>query len=263
MPSSYAHYRFGTQIIPLMPADVRGPILRHRALFDIGLQGPDFLFFHHFLKKTPLFRLGSVYHEKSGRVFFTDACAHLRQHPSEAAFSYLHGLLAHYCLDSACHPLVYSMTDDTDLGHGELETEFDRYLMALDGIKKPHETNISRHMQLRKDEFEVVAGFYPDVTEKETIQCIRNMALALRLLTIPTAPGHAAVVAFTKAAGKITAGKVMTVGPNPRCDHLDKKLLELYEQALAKFPAYLEQLNQHMAYGEPFGDDFKANFDQG
>lgn len=263
MPSSYAHYRFGTQIIPMMPADVRGPILRHRALFDIGLHGPDFLFYHHFLKVTPLFRLGSVYHGQSGIEFFTRCCDHLRQHPSEAAFAYLHGLLAHYCLDSACHPLVYSMTDDTDLGHGELETEFDRYLMALDGIKKPHETNISRHMQLRKDEFEVVAGFYPDVTEKETIQCIRNMALALRLLTIPTAPGHAAVVAFTKAAGKVTAGKVMTVGPNPRCDHLDKKLLELYEQALAKFPAYLEQLNQHMAYGEPFGDDFKVNFDRG
>ena len=46
MPSSYAHYRFGTQIIPMMPADVRGPILRQRALFDMGLHGPDFLFYH-------------------------------------------------------------------------------------------------------------------------------------------------------------------------------------------------------------------------
>ena len=89
------------------------------------------------------------------------------------------------------------------------------------------------------------------------------MALATRLLTIPTAPGHAAVVAFTKMAGPVPAGKVMTIGPNPRCDHLDHKLLALYEQALAKFPNYLEQLNQHMAYGEPFGDDFKANFNRG
>ena len=60
MPSSYAHYRFGTQIIPMMPADVRGPILRQRALFDMGLHGPDFLFFHHFVKKTPLYRLGNT-----------------------------------------------------------------------------------------------------------------------------------------------------------------------------------------------------------
>lgn len=263
MPSSYAHYRFGTEIIPLMPADVRGPILRHRALFDVGLHGPDFLFFHHLLKATPLFHLGSFYHEQSGKEFFSRCCEYLRQHPSEAAFAYLHGLLAHYCLDSQCHPLVYSMTDDTDLGHGELESEFDRYMMALDGIKKPHETNISSHIKLSKNDFEVVAGFYPDITAKEAALCIRNMALALRLLTIPTAPGHAAVVAFTKAAGKVPAGKVMTIGPNPKCHHLDAKLLALYKQALARFPDLLEQLNHHMAYGEPFGDDFKLNFNRG
>ena len=263
MPSTYAHHRFGTQIIPMMPADVRGPILRHRALFDMGLHGPDFLFYHHFLQVTPLFQLGSVYHDQSGQVFFTRCCEYLRQHPSEKAFAYLHGLLAHYCLDSQCHPLVYSMTDDTDLGHGELEAEFDRYLMTLDGIKKPHETSVSRHMKLKKDEFEVVAGFYPDVSAKDIALCIRNMALSLHLTTIPTAVGHAAVVACAKMAGPVPAGKVMTIGPNPRCDHLDLKLLFLYEQALAKFPGYLEQLHHHMAYGEPLGDDFKVNFKRG
>ena len=55
----------------------------------------------------------------------------------------------------------------------------------------------------------------------------------------------------------------MTIGPDPRCDHLDNKLLELYNQALSRFPALLEQLHHHMDYGEPFGDDFKANFDRG
>lgn len=263
MPSSYAHHRFGTQIIPMMPADVRGPILRHRSLFDVGLHGPDFLFFHHFLKVTPVFRLGSYYHEQRGDVFFSLCCEHLRQHPSEAAFAYLHGLLAHYCLDSQCHPFVYDMTDGTGLGHGELESEFDRYLMTLDGIAKPHETNISRHVKLKNSDFDVIAEFYPDVSIKEITRCIRNMALAMKLLTIPTAPGHAAVTAFTKMAGKVPAGKVMTIGPNPKCDHLDAKLLALYEQALEKFPAYLEQLNHHMAYGEPFSDDFKVNFNRG
>lgn len=263
MPSSYAHYRFGTQVLPMMPADVRGPILRHRALFEIGLHGPDFLFYHDFIKKTPLGHLGTAYHEQSGQDFFSRACAQLRQNPSEAAFAYLHGLLAHYCLDSQCHPFVYAMTDDTDLGHSELETEFDRYLMARDGILKPHETNISRHMRLQKGEYAVVADFYPEITAKDAALCIRNMALAHRLLTLPTKAGHSAVVAFTRLAGGSTSGKVMSVGPDSKCDHLDKKLLELYEQALVKFPQLLEQLHHHMAYGEPLGDDFKANFNRG
>lgn len=260
MPSAYAHHRFGAQLIPLMPADVRGPILRNRTLFNIGVHGPDFLFFHHFLKKTPMYRLGSAYHSQSGSDFFTRFCAHFRQEPSEAAFAYLHGVLAHYCLDSGCHPFIYRMTDDTDLDHGELEVEFDRYLMCLDGIKKPHETNICRHIRLKQAQFSVVSQFYPEISPKNAAQCIRNMALAQQLLTIPHA--HGAIIAFTQLAGGNTAGKVMTVGPNPKCNRLNGKLLDLYEKAMAKFPSLQEQMNRHIAYNEPFGDGFAANFDR-
>ena len=263
MPSGYAHYRFGKLIIPQLPADIRGPVLRQRALFDMGLHGPDFLFFHHFFKQTDLYRLGSMYHKQSGRDFFTAACAHAKQHPSEAVFAYLYGLLAHYCLDSHCHPFVFEMTDDTGLSHSELETEFDRHLMTLDGVKRPHEANISHHLRLKKEEYEVVAGFFPEASVKDVIRCIRGMALSQRLLTIPTPLGHGVVVTFTWAAGGNTSGKVMTVGPDPKCEHLDQKLLEFYQQALDRFPDYLEQLNAHLFHNEPFGDDFNANFDNG
>ena len=263
MPSGYAHYRFGKQVLPLMPADVREPVLRHRALFDTGLHGPDFLFFHSFFKKTPLFQLGSAYHQKSGRDFFAACCAHLKRQPSEVGLSYLHGLLAHYCLDSQCHPFVYEMTDDTDLDHSELETEFDRYLLTLDGVKRPREVNISRSLRLKSKDSAIIAGFYPEITTRDVASCFRSMALSQQLLTIPTIVGYTSVTTFTKFAGGNTSGKAMTLGPNPKCGHLDKKLLELYEQALAKFPRLLEQLSCHMAYGEPFGDDFKANFDRG
>ena len=260
MPSSYAHHRFGTQVIPLMPADLRGPALRHRALFDMGLQGPDFLFFHSFFKKTDLFRLGSEYHAMTGTAFFTRACAQLRRHPSEGASAYLHGVLAHYCLDSICHPVICEVTKDTELGHSELETEFDRFLLAQDGCKKPREFNLGRHMQLKKEEFATVAAFYPEVSCKDVTECIRSMALAQQLLAVPTAAGYAAVRLVTGFAGRNTAGKVMTVSPNRKCDHLNQKLLALYEQALANFPAFLEQLSAHMAYGEPLRDHFSADF---
>ena len=263
MPSGYAHHRFGTQVLQLMPTDVRDTVLRHQALFHMGLHGPDFLFFHSFFKKTPLFRLGSLYHERSGQDFFAGACAHLNAHPSEASSAYLYGLLAHYCLDTGCHPFVYATTDTSELDHSELETEFDRFLMVLDGIKKPHETNISRYLRLKRNECDVVAGFFPEISSKDAAACIRSMALSQRLLTIPTVPGHGAVVLFTQLAGGNTRGKVMSIGPNPSCCHLNPLLLEHYEQARFKFPSLLDQLNHHLAYGKPFGDDFKPNFNRG
>ena len=155
------------------------------------------------------------------------------------------------------------MTDDTDLDHSELETEFDRYLLTLDGVKRPREVNISRSLRLKSKDSAIIAGFYPEITTRDVASCFRSMALSQQLLTIPTIVGYTAVSTFTKFAGGNTSGKAMTLGPNPKCGHLDKKLLELYEQALAKFPRLLEQLSCHMAYGEPFGDDFKANFDRG
>ena len=45
MPSSYAHYRFGKQILAQMPADVKRSIQRFRRMFDMGLQGPDIFFY--------------------------------------------------------------------------------------------------------------------------------------------------------------------------------------------------------------------------
>lgn len=263
MPAGFAHYRFGAQVLPALPAEIRPIMLQHRALFDIGVQGPDFLFFHSFFKQTPLYRLGNRYHEESGKTFFTRMCAHVAAQPTARNRAYLTGLLAHYCLDCGCHPFVYAVTGDSGAEHSQLETEFDRYLMTLDGIKKPHETNISRHLRLRKEEYATVAGFYPEVSVKETRVCIRSMALAQKLLALPTAPGHKTVELFTRFAGGNTGGKVMTVGPDPRWTHLNGKMLDLYRQALERFPVLLIQLNHHMAHGTALGDDFKANFDRG
>ncbi len=41
MPSTYAHYRMGAALLPMLPADVRRVIQRFRRLFDVGLHGPD------------------------------------------------------------------------------------------------------------------------------------------------------------------------------------------------------------------------------
>ena len=44
MPSTYAHYRFGKRVLERLDGDARRIAERHRALFDIGLHGPDVLF---------------------------------------------------------------------------------------------------------------------------------------------------------------------------------------------------------------------------
>ena len=89
-------------------------------------------------------------------------------------------------------------------------------------------------------------------------QVLTVLGIILVLSFVP-----AFLVLFTQLAGGNTRGKVMSIGPNPGCCHLNPLLLEHYEQARFKFPSLLDQLNHHLTYGKPFGDDFKPNFNRG
>ena len=45
MPTTYAHYRFGAECISVMPEQLQKIVNEHRALFDIGVHGPDIFFY--------------------------------------------------------------------------------------------------------------------------------------------------------------------------------------------------------------------------
>lgn len=46
MPSTYAHYRLGQEVLKNLPAKEKRLIEQHKELFDIGLHGPDILFYY-------------------------------------------------------------------------------------------------------------------------------------------------------------------------------------------------------------------------
>ena len=52
MPTTYAHYKFGKEVISALPRPLRSTVENHRELFDIGLHGPDILFYYHPMKRT-------------------------------------------------------------------------------------------------------------------------------------------------------------------------------------------------------------------
>ena len=50
-----------------------GKLEAHRELYDIGLHGPDLLFYYHAEKSTPVAALGNAMHDEPGRMFFDRA----------------------------------------------------------------------------------------------------------------------------------------------------------------------------------------------
>ena len=69
MPSTYAHRRFGADVLVQLPRELREKITPYRPLYDMGLHGPDLMFYYRALQSNPVNRLGNAMHEQPGRVF--------------------------------------------------------------------------------------------------------------------------------------------------------------------------------------------------
>lgn len=254
MPASYAHYRFGRQILPNLPADVRQCIQRFRRMYDMGLHGPDIFFFYNPLMKNNVGELSAKFHSRTGAEFFPAACA---QANSEAARAYLYGLLAHYCLDSACHPFVQQKVDKKEAGHVALESEFDRCLLALDGEQEPHTYDLSPRLKLTRGECMTVAAFYPPATGGNVNLCVKNMAL---LHKFGANKNRARTEKILKKLKPSLCDGLIPTEPVEAFARMDSELLARFNRAVKQYPVLLEQLLEHMRTGAELGQDFAPDF---
>lgn len=256
MPSHYAHYRFGAAAIPSFPPQVQRAIRQFRPLYDAGLCGPDIFYFYVLPMKGRVNALGSKFHNMTGQDFFQRVCKHLRLEPNEAAMAYLYGVLAHYCLDSGVHGFVFENTAGGEIGHIELEAEFDRYLLRLDGRPRPHTRGSSAERKLTPGESATVAEFYgtSPAYVSLSLQC---MAANAKLVAASNPELRKLVKKF---AGEKMRQNFTERTPNPKCAHLDEPMLALYDEALERLPAMMDALLAHMSHNAPLGELFEATF---
>lgn len=260
MPSLYAHYRFGTGLLPEMPGDARRTIQRFRQLFDMGLHGPDIFFYSSPLLRSGAGFLGVKYHEQTGEEFFTRVCRNLRLTPSEAADAYLYGVLCHYCLDSVCHPYVVEVAAKGEITHAQLETELERVLLERDGKVPACSYDMSGHIRLTAGECETVARFYPPASPANVKDSVRSMAYFTKMFATPEGARRNLLEKGMRVVSKTHVGMLMAPKPLPLSAPYISDLVALYDTAGEKFPEMLSQLQAHMTYSAPFGEEFKATF---
>ncbi len=254
MPAHYAHYRFGSLALHRFSPTLRAAVARHRELYDLGLQGPDLFFYHSYLRKTPVTELGYQLHSQPGSEFFTRCCDVLRRGLTEAGRVYLYGVLGHFCLDSICHPFVDAQVG---ISHYALETEFDRFLLELDGHDLGHQgTPVS--ISVSCQDIKLIHSFYPSVKVWDLRRSIRSMAFAQRLLSLPSVPLRGLVA---RVLGNSSYREMqLTEREDPCCSHLNGPMLTRFERALDCYPDCLRQLDSHLDHGAPLGSLFAGNF---
>ena len=258
MPSTFAHYLFGKTMLGLCPAEVSEAALARRELYDIGLHGPDLLFYYKPLGTNAVNRIGFAMHGRPARDFFVPA----RRVAAESADpvgarAYLFGFLCHFSLDAACHSYIENKIRLSGVPHTVIESEFDRFLLEREG-KDPLTARLTRHIVPSEANARVVAPFF-GVTEKQAAKALRSMIFYNDLLRAPHAPKRALVNLVLRFSGNYREmhGMMIAKRPVPACADSDLRLEKLFEKAL---PQCAQRMREYVAWLDGAGE-LPAAFD--
>ena len=255
MPSTYTHYRFGQEVIQKVPDDIQKIILENKELYDIGLHGPDILFYYRPLKANPINSIGYQMHEHQGKEFFDYALKIIGEKPMNAALTYLLGFICHFTLDASCHGYIDQKITQSGISHSEIEVEFDRFLMIEDGLD-PIRHKLTNHIIPSIDHARIIAPFF-NVTAKQVVKALKSMKIYNDLLIAPSKLKRNFIYTLLHITGnyKEMHGLLVNYEANPLCKDSTEKLNQLYKQAIEKA---VELINEyvHLSSLEKTKDDF-------
>lgn len=256
MPAIYAHRVFGEKVLSALSPALADKLSDHLPLFQMGLHGPDLLFYYKPFYKTPLGRLGTLLHSCTGRQVIDtmlEVTAKLPEEEQDAGFAYTLGFACHYLLDSACHPYVNQLVKAGKAPHCTVEGEFDLWLIEKEG-KSPLKTDPVSHLaELSPADCAVIAPYYaalshlvyPDAPLKERPgQILSAYRMLMRLNHIfasrfAIARGFAHTGLFLTGSHEERKGLVYKRACDPSFEGCNAQLLSLLEQAAEETPALL------------------------
>ncbi len=263
MPSTYAHYRFGQEVFAALPESLAKTVRENRALYDIGLHGPDLLFYYKPLESNAVNRIGFSMHAEPAEKFFSPAAKLAAKGDGAAAYAY--GFVCHFALDSACHSYIENKIRVSNVRHTEIESEFDRSLLLEEG-KDPLSAVLTSHIAASEENAGVIAPFF-GVTEKQAYKALRSMLFYNSLVRAPHAFKRGLVNFVLKISGnyKEMHGMMIAKRPIKACEDSDLRLKKLFEKAvpeavrlIGNFAGFVRGEN---ALSPAFGDTF--SFKQG
>lgn len=233
MPAIYAHYVFGKKVYAILPRSEKEIIRKGKDAFLLGLHGPDLLFYYYPIGKNRINQQGTRMHKELAADFFEKGRIQYQSEKDPVLRAYLYGFLCHFILDSECHPYINCYMEEQKLGHLEIETELDRYLMELDGLNPLVHIPI-HHLISRSHTRKVIAGMFEHVTEAQIHTCIRMFRMIITFFVCRNPWKRYAMRKMSGIMGQDAGigGLIMHGQVHPRCADSDLFLEERLERSV-------------------------------
>ncbi len=262
MPSNFAHYLFGQQLLPTLPDYLQQIIQPNLKLYQIGQHGPDIIFYYRPFLPHSVSRVGFQMHKFPARYFFEQARDTVSLHQQDPRLlAYTLGFLCHFILDSNCHGYIYQKIKDGKVSHVELETEFDRMLMVQQGID-PLNTNATDHLPVDQELSRIIAQIFIPLTPEQIYYGLRSMKFYHRLLVSPTPSKRYTIRRILRLTHteQLLGGLIVNPVPNPLCRESNQTLLELYQFSLTEARQVMVEYYSSFFTGEPLSQRFDRTF---
>lgn len=260
MHAAYSHYRLGQKVIEQLCDPLKRVILNNQDLFNLGLHGPDILFYNRPYIHSKVNRLGSEMHQQKANIFFNQSLSILRETKSEAQFVYLCGFVCHFILDSNCHSYIDKIIGETGITHFEIETELDRYLMLKDDLN-PLKTPLTNHIIINEYIIDNINPFFK-TTKKQLIKSLKGMKFYDHLLVAPQLykRGLIYLVLLISFTYKKFQGFVVNYKPNKVLIPYIPKIEVLFNKSINESVIGIYDLIDTIKYNFDLPERFDHNF---
>lgn len=262
MPAVYAHRRFGGQVLAVCENPMaRAAIRRFPVLYQIGLQGPDLLFYCDPLGSNPCKDAGNAMHDAPAAPFFEAAAARVNGlAEGQAVLSYLLGFVCHFALDSECHSYVEYEIQRSGHGHIAIETALEGALMDADGVDWTTH-NPAGYIAVNETNVRVIARILP-ASRQQIRTSLANMKRMNRLLMPSCKTKNYLTQRFLELAGKwdVLGGLLIYALDRPAYARSSARLAQLAEGAVPVALDLMDSLCDHIAYGTPLSSRFDRTY---
>lgn len=259
MPASYTHYDFGQAVYKKLSKELKGKISENKEAYDIGLNGPDILFYYKPLSKNPINIFGHEMHTQEAYRFFNDAKKHIVE--QEEGLPYILGFICHFILDSNCHPYIEEAMQDSGISHGEIEAELDGRIMRRNNLN-PQAVNAGAHIIPDKNNAKLIARFYEEISQEEIYKSLKSVRFYNKLLMCENSFKRKVIKgSLSKVKGcQSFSHMIINVVPNPKCKGIIDKLLMLYDKSIDEAVQRIEEYYMNLNSDAPISERFNRNF---
>lgn len=265
MPATYAHYRFGKDVLDTLSDKWITSDRKYERLFMIGLHGPDILFFYHPFKPNPVNRQGIELHHHIASSFFAKSLSVVNSFEDsserKAAMAYLCGVICHYVLDKTCHPYIEELADSTAYYHSDIESQFDYILLKADGFD-PVGKKVTAHIFPSCYNAGIITKFYSATTRAKIHTALFEFIHFNNMLASKPGFGRRLTLFTFKLTRRYEYMKGMLI-PLSRDDAMDgymSRLRTLYEKAVPVAASLIEELPLNLNGSLPLSCEYDHTF---